>query len=142
MAKFKDGCKRVWKWIWECIKHSIMPLVMYITCSIAMAMFAFSVQGSEVHWAYGTPARYLICVGVGLVPLVYQGLLAFFLGANGYDMLVAGNMKRMTYEGEVRMSSHKEEKEYRVWKGFAIGVIASLITVFVAILWGCNQRKR
>ena len=38
-----------------------------------------------------------------------------------------------------RMSSHKEMKEYRAWKGFAIGGFTAFWTLLVGIVFGCNQ---
>ncbi len=37
------------------------------------------------------------------------------------------------------MSSHKEAKEYRVWKGFAIGAFIAILPLFFGIFCGLNQ---
>jgi hypothetical protein len=57
-------------------------------------------------------------------------------------MLVSGNLKRISAEryGEgYKISSHKEVKEFRMWKGFAIGLMIAMWTMIVAIVFGCNQ---
>ena len=134
----KSKAKEIGKWVLDVLKHSILPLIMYIGCSVALFMFAFN---GDTAWTTGfTTARIWLCVAFIAVPLIYQGVLAFLSGANGYEMLVTGNVKRTMYDGgEMSMSAHKEHQEYRVWKGFALGVIVAVTTLIVAIIWGCNQ---
>ena len=138
MSKFKSKAKEIGKWLLDIFKHSIMPLIMYITCSVVLFMFAFN---EDTTWKTGfTTVRIWLCIGSALIPMIYQGVLAFLSGANGYEMLVAGNVKRTAYEGgELNMSSHKEHQEYRTWKGFALGGMVAVTTVVLAIIWGCNQ---
>ena len=81
----------------------------------------------------------IVCIlgGVG-----YNALVTYAQGGNAYEMLVSGNMKRtseFTRGGEIKISSHKYAKEYRPWKGFAIGAFISLYTVFAGIVFGANQ---
>ena len=59
-------------------------------------------------------------------------------------MLVSGNMKRMSadaLDGGFKMSSHKEAKEYRIWKGFAIGAFTAIFTLIIGILFGVFQAR-
>jgi hypothetical protein len=60
-------------------------------------------------------------------------------GGTHYEMLVSGNLKR-TSELGYRDSKHKEEKEYRAWKGFAVGAFVALFTIVFGIIFGCNQK--
>ena len=39
------------------------------------------------------------------------------------------------------MSSHKEAKEYRAWKGFTFGIIPSVLTIIAAIVFGVMQAE-
>ena len=40
---------------------------------------------------------------------------------------------------ELNMASYKFQKEYRPWKGFAIGAFVSLLLIVGSIVLGCNQ---
>ena len=74
----------------------------------------------------------------------YNALMAWANGGSQYEMLVSGNVKRMSaaeFEGGYKMSNHKEAKEYRVWKGFVFGAITSIITIVFGILFGCYQTQ-
>ncbi len=136
MAKFKKFLGTVWKWTWECIKRSIIPLITYITVSILI--FMLTNEGQE--WKDGlTTGRAWLCFGLAFAAVAYNGVTAFTAGGNGYEALVTGNIKRTVEGEELKMSSHKEQKEYRVWKGFAIGGVVGLITLIVALTWGANQ---
>ena len=136
MAKSKSAFGKIWQWVWECFKRSLLPLVMYITSSFVLVVFTFDQQKATDGL---TTTRFWLCFGFGLFAVVYGAIMAFVEGGNGYDMLVAGNMKRRV-EGEgLKMSKHKEEKEYRDWKGFAIGGFIALINLVVSLVWGANQ---
>ena len=114
MAKVKEKMKEIWTWVWECLKHSFIPLIMYITMSSVLFMFTLN----EQEWELGlTTARFWWCFGIIFAVVAYNGFTSFLEGGSGYDMLVAGNLRRNS-EG-MKMSSHKEQKEYRAWKGFA-----------------------
>ncbi|MBQ8427918.1 MAG: hypothetical protein IJX18_01540 [Clostridia bacterium] len=138
MSNFKKRLKTVWTWIWECLKRSFISFIMYITLSFVLFMFT----NQDQTWADGmTTSRLWWCIGVVVAAVAYNAFTAFVEGGNGYDMLVAGNMKRMTSkEGMLKMSSHKVHKEYRAWKGFAIGGLVCLITVITGLIWGANQQ--
>ena len=136
MSTIKQNLKTGWTWTWECLKRSIISLIMYMTLSLVLFMFT----NQDQAWTEGlTSSRLWLCVALGLGAVIYHGVASYVEGGNGYDMLVAGNMKRMASEGGIRMSSHKEQKEYRAWKGFAIGGLVCLVTLITAIVWGDNQ---
>ena len=136
MAKSKSAFGKIWQWVWECFKRSLLPLVMYITSSFVLVVFTFDQQKATDGL---TTTRFWLCFGFGLFAVVYGAIMAFVEGGNGYDMLVAGNMKRRVEGGGLKMSKHKEEKEYRDWKGFAIGGFMAIIPIVTAIVFGCNQ---
>ena len=58
-------------------------------------------------------------------------------------MLISGNMKRMSagYGQEYKISSHSYVKEYRPWKGFAMGAFASGFAIIFGILFGIFQEQ-
>ncbi len=138
MAKFKDKLKRIGRYIWELFKGSILPSIMYFCASAILVMITMK---KEVLWG-GKQIAWTICCIVGAA--AYQGLASFANGGSQYEMLVSGNVKRSTYDAygnEYKMSMHKEVKEYRGWKGFAVGGFVALIPVITAIIFGCNQAK-
>ena len=136
MAKFKELCGTIWKWVWECFKRSLLPLIMYISASVVICMFTLD----QVEIKAGlTTARFWTIFGIALFAVVYGALMAFVEGGAGYDMLVAGNMKRMLSEKELKMTSHKVQREYRTWKGFAIGAWMVVLPLICALIFGANQ---
>ena len=71
-------------------------------------------------------------------------MLAYASGGAHFEMLVSGNMKRrsaMDYGSELKITSHKIEKEYRPWKGFLIGFLASGMAFIGGLVLGFNQSK-
>lgn len=136
MSNFKKAWKNVWAWIWACVKHSLIPLIMYATVGTILFFVTF-----EAGWTAGlTTGRFWLCFGLGLAAVAYNGVIAFVEGGSGYEMLVTGNIKRGAITGqELKMSTHKVQKEYRVWKGFGIGALIGLITIIVALVLGANQ---
>ena len=75
----------------------------------------------KLEWNNTNIAWTVVCILGGAA---YNALMAWAHGGSHYEMLVSGNVKRMSaeqFEGGYKMSSHKEAKEYRIWKGFAIG---------------------
>jgi hypothetical protein len=84
---------------------------------------------------------FMIC---GLAAVAYNLFVSYAQGGNAYEMLVSGNMKRVSAEqyGEgFKISTHKEAKEYRVWKGFAIGGFCALFTLLAGVFMGANQAR-
>lgn len=138
MSNFKENWKFFWKNVWEAIKGAILPLIMYFAASSCVFMvtlqedmcgkLAEGLNGARIAWI----------VGAALVALVYHGFISYANGGTGYEMLVSGNMKRMT-SGNMKISSHKEEKEYRPWRGVAASALISLFVVAAGILMGANQ---
>ena len=135
MSTFKKHWKLFWKYVWEFIKHSFTPAMMYFVASTVVLMI-YTKMGDDpnlsklVTW----------CVVLGLVAVAYNGLLMYSIGGMQFEMLLSGNMKRHSAADgdELRMSTHKIEKEYRPWKGFVIGAFSVWAVIVGAILFGAN----
>ncbi len=137
MSKFGKQMKKIGRYTWEFFKASILPSIMYCCASAILMMLVM--RGEKVTWDGGKIAWTVVCIVGGAA---YQSLAAWASGGTQYEMLVSGNVKRFTtdaYGNEYRMSTHKEAKEYRPWKGFVVGAFVSLIPIIFGILFGCNQ---
>ena len=137
MTKFKKTMKKIGRQIWELFKGSIPAALMYFCAGTILLML--TMKEDAMTWDAKKLAWTIVCIlgGVG-----YNALVTYAQGGNAYEMLVSGNMKRtseFTRGGEIKISSHKYAKEYRPWKGFAIGAFISLYTVFADIVFGANQ---
>ena len=100
-----------------------------------------TVKGETLHWTSKEISWTVVCIVGGAA---YNALMAWANGGMQYEMLVSGNVKRMSaaqFEGGYKMSNHKEAKEYRVWKGFVFGAMTAVLTILFGILMGCNQAK-
>ncbi len=134
METFKELWIKFWKNVWETVKSSFVSLLMYFGVSSIVFMSTFSgelsqgMTGTRAAWVFGGIA----------VALAYNAFTMFAFGGQGYEMLVSGNMKRIA-SGGMKISTHKEEKEYRPWRGFVCGAIISIFIVLSGILMGANQ---
>ena len=138
MSTFKKKWKGFWKIVWECFKQSIASGMMFFVASMVVMLVLAKMDEGETSKLLGWS------IVSGLVASAYSGLLAFASGGAHYEMLVSGNMKRrsaMSYGEELKITSHKYEKEYRVWKGFVIGFLASGMAFIGGIVLGINQSK-
>ena len=145
MSQMKEKLKRIGAWIWDIVKNSLPALVMYVMAGTILMMLTMKADESidkeealRITWDNKKLLWTLVCC-IGAA--AYNGLLTWACGGNQYEMLVSGNLKRVSasYGEGFKISSHKEAKEYRAWKGFAIGAVISLLTLIVGILFGCNQ---
>ena len=138
MTKFKKTMKKIGRQIWELVKAAFPATLMY--CCAGTVLMMLTMKDTEALQWDGTKLTWtLVC---GIAAMAYNGFLGFAQGGSGYEMLVSGNIKRTAVDefGEgFKMSSLKEAKEYRDWKGFAIGGVISLFTIIVGIIFGCNQ---
>ncbi len=138
MAKIKKTLKKIGRYTWELFKSSIPAALMYF-CAGAVLMMLTMKDVENLQWDNNALMWTLIC---GIAACAYNGLVMWANGGNQYEMLVSGNVKRTSmdeYGMGYKMSNHKEAKEYRVWKGFAIGGFAAIYTIIFAIVFGCNQ---
>ena len=135
----KKALKRFGRYVWELFKTSIPSTFMY--CCAGTILLMLTVKGETLHWASKEITWTVVCIVGGAA---YNALMAWASGGMQYEMLVSGNVKRMSaeqFDGGYKMSNHKEAKEYRMWKGFAFGSITALLTIIIGILFGCNQAK-
>ncbi len=137
---FGKTMKKFGRYVWELFKSSILPTMTY--CCVGLILMMVTMQDMDnVEWDGGKVVLTVFCV---LGAAVYQFFAAWSTGGNQYEMLVSGNVTRSSvdaYGNEYKMSSHKEAKEYRVWKGFVIGGFVALLPLVFGLLWGANQVK-
>ena len=139
MAKVKQKLKKFGRYVWEMIKAALPSTFMYFCAGTIMMMLAF--KKSPVAWTTSTKVWFVVAI---LAAVAYNGLICWAHGAQHYEMLVSGNIKRATadmYGSAYRISTHKEAKEYRVWKGFAIGGVTALFTLGVGLYFGIRQGR-
>lgn len=137
MEDFKQMMKDIWKNIWATFKSSFMASAVYSMAGVMMVMLSLNTENPE--WSSGTVTLFVVAT---VLAAAYNGFLLFAMGGKGYEMLVSGNMKRRSAEllgTEYRISSHKEEEEYRDWKGFAIGAWMIIIPLICGLIFGANQ---
>lgn len=137
MGSFKRGMKKFGRQVWELFKGSIAAMIMY--CCAGSILMMLTMKENQLYWDGGKLAWTLVC---GIAAAAYNGLISYAQGGTAYEMLVSGNLKRISvndYGGELKMSSHKEAKEYRAWKGFASGAFIAVWTVAASLIFGFNQ---
>ena len=136
MSTFKKKMKKFGRQVWELFKASIPSILMYFCAGTVMMMITmkddgFAWDNSKLIWS-------IVCVAVAVG---YNALVCYAQGGQGYEMLVSGNMKRHSaadFGVEYKISTHKEAKEYRVWKGFAMGGFIAIFTIIGGIIFGVN----
>ncbi len=137
MAEVKKTLKKIGRYTWELFKDSIPAMFMFLCASMILLML--TMKGEKIEWN-NTKLLWTIVCAVGA--LAYTGLIAWAIGGQGYEMLVSGNINRTASDAQgmnYKMSGHKEWKEYRDWKGFAIGGFLGIFPIVVAVIFGCNQ---
>lgn len=134
MGNFKNTMQKFWQYAWDCIKGSALTFFMMLPANFFLLGFAFKegmVHSERMTW----------CIVAIVVLLAYNAVVVWMYGGTNFEMLVSGNMKRMSameYGHEYRISAHKYAKEYRVWKGFAMGACISIFGIVFGILFGAN----
>lgn len=139
MDTFKMKMKNFWRLVWQLFKTSLPATFMYFCAGTILLML--TMRGKTITWTGKKLAWTIVC---GVAAAAYNALVSWANGGSQYEMLVSGNVKRtrMADDGSgFRMSSHKEVKEYRAWKGFAAGGMTAVWTLFVGIFFGCFQGK-
>ena len=140
MAKnLKEKMKFVGGYTWSLFKGSLLTSVMYF-CSSAILMVLI-MKGETIDWTSSDITWTVVCILGGAA---YNALAAWANGSMHYEMLVSGNVKRSTYDAygnAYKMSTHKLAKEYRVWKGFAMGAFTAILPILLGILCGANQES-
>ncbi len=140
MERLKELWITFWKNVWQTFKSSLIVLLMFVGVSSMVFMTTFKdtltdgLTGTRAAWVFG---------GI-FVGLAYQALMMFATGGQGYEMLVSGNMKRRSAQAmgsSVKISSHKEEKEFRYWKGFVGPWFIVLLVIVIGVVFGANQAE-
>ena len=137
---FKEKCKVLWRIVWECFKRSLSSGFTYFCAATILMML--TMKGDITSGMTGTRWAWTIVCIVGAV--AYNAFVIYFTGGNHYEMLVSGNMKRvsaMNMGSEYKISSYKIEKEYRVWKGFVIGLFVAFFAIVGAIFFEVNATE-
>ena len=135
----KKSMKKFGRHTWELFKASLPSTFMY--CCAGTILLMLTMRGETLDWTSGDVAWAVVCIVGGAA---YNALMMWATGGSQYEMLVSGNVKRMSAEqldGGFKMSSHKEAKEYRVWKGFVVGAFSAVFTLVIGILFGCFQAQ-
>ncbi len=138
MGNVKNTFKKIGRQLWELFKGGFPAGLMY--CCAGTILMMLTVQGelAELKWDDGKLIWTIVCV---VAAMAYNALVTYAQGGNAYEMLVSGNMKRVSasdFEGGYKISSHKEAKEYRAWKGFAMGCFIAILPVVTGLIFGCN----
>ena len=134
---FKRTMKTIGRQIWEFFKGSIPATIMYFCAGSVLLML--TMKENALTWDNGKLAWTIVCI---VAAVAYNVLVTYAQGGNAYEMLVSGNLKRVSaeqFDGGYKISSHKYAKEYRAWKGFGIGAFVAIWTVAAGIIFGVNQ---
>ena len=135
----KNSLKKFGRYVWELFKVSLPSTFMY--CCAGTILLLLTVKGDPLVWTSKEVSWAVVCIVGGAA---YNALMAWANGGTQYEMLVSGNVKRMSadqLDGGYKMSTHKEAKEYRVWKGFVFGAFSGLLAILFGILFGCFQTQ-
>lgn len=145
MANIKKKLKWFGRYVWEIVKASLPAFFMYLCAGLIMFMLTFKTENDstkfKIAWETSTKMWSIVCI---LFAVGYNALICWAHGGSHYEQLVSGNVKRSTedaYGNAYKISSHKEVKEYRVWKGFTFGIITAIFTVVTGIVFGSQQAK-
>lgn len=138
----KKILKKIGRHAWELFKACIPAALMYFCAGTVLWMLTMKGDSAtDYTWDNTKLIWTIVCI---VVAGAYNGLIGFAQGGTAYEMLVSGNMKRMSaadFEGGYKISSHKEAKEYRPWKGFVSGAYIALFTIAAGIVFGVNGAR-
>ena len=139
MDGFKKFMRKIGAYAWQFFKRSFPASMMYFCMGTALVMV--TMKKGNVEW---NNTKLIWTIVFSLLGVGYNALAMWGIGGGHYDMLVTGNVRRMSMseiDGGYKMSSHKYVQEYRPWKGFVIGAYYAVFVVFFGILFGANQAK-
>ena len=145
MAEMKTEFKKFRSQLWELIKTSVPVTLMYLLAGSVLIMITMQ-SGTDVN-GEALPLKWdntklIWTVVLGIACVLYNGVILWGCGGSHYEILVAGNVKRMSAEKlgvNYKISKHKVEQEYRPWKGFCMGALVGLFPLVLGIVFGCNH---
>ena len=139
MSKAKTILKNIWANVWETIKSSFLAVLFYCMASTICFMGTLNSEWTGQINEGLNSSRVMWIVIASVIAVGYNAIVAYAHGSRGYEMLVSGNMKRLSSQrlgSDIKISTHKELQEYRAWKGFAMGGVAAFFTLLFGILMG------
>ncbi len=137
MAKVKVALKSAGRQVWEAFKSSFPAGLMYLCAGTVFWMLTMDEE--NLGWNNKALIWLIVCVGVAAV---YNAFISYAQGGQGYEMLVSGNLKRSSaekYGNGYKISTHKEYKEFRYWRGFLMGSVIGILPVITGIVFAINQ---
>ncbi len=137
MANVKNKLKGIGRQFWELFKGGITGALMYACAGAILAIL--TLKTNEIRWDGGKIAWTVVCI---FLATAYAGFMAYAHGSAAYDMLVTGNLKRISVAGATegyKMSGHIYAKEYRAWKGFGMAAFMTVIPLVCGIIFGAKQ---
>ena len=137
MAKVKQALKSAGRQVWESFKSSIPAGLMYLCAGTVFWMLTMDEE--NLAWDNKALLWLIVCVGVAAV---YNVFISYAQGGQGYEMLVSGNLKRSSaekYGSGYKISTHKEYKEFRYWRGFLTGGMIGILPIVTGIVFAINQ---
>ena len=139
MNTFKEVMRKVFKQVWDLVKMSFPAFLIYCCCGSILQMLTLKDE-SSLTWD-NTKLLWTIVLWLGAI--AYNAFVSYAQGGMGYEMLVSGNRKRKSMADGVgyKMSNHKEEKEYRVWRGFATGALTGIGILIFGLIFGANGEE-
>ncbi|MBE7085194.1 MAG: hypothetical protein E7368_03975 [Clostridiales bacterium] len=141
MAEVKKTFKKIGRQIWELFKGSLPTSLMFMCAGAALVIVSIRGELSQWQWNGAKIAWTIVLI---VAASAYACVMAYVNGGNGYEMLVTGNMKRMSSTDSgtsLKINKYVYAKEYRAWKGFVIGAFVGLVPVIAGIFFGANQTK-
>lgn len=112
----------------ECMKRSVTPYVMYLFMSLLM----LSAQVITI-----TALNLVLSITCIVIGAMYNAHLAYNYGAKHYDSYMTGCLHRQNQAfGISSGGDHREEMEYRPYKGFLIGFFTAMPVIIFGILAG------
>ncbi|MBQ9714022.1 MAG: hypothetical protein IJV83_01730 [Clostridia bacterium] len=139
MADFKKKFKFYAAYVWQLFKDSLPSGIMYVCAGSILMMVTLKMDEGSFHFKNGAVAWMVICT---VIAMAYNALMSWANGGQQYEMLASGNVRRATeamYGEGYKISRYKENKEYRLWKGFVVGAWMALVPLIVGIVLGANQ---
>lgn len=113
-------------------------IVMLMYFSVSAIVMMISMQDEKLSYN-----KMMIVWGIGFALMVAYNFFFTWVNAGAdYEMLVSGNMKRLSTGGEkLKISSHKVYKEYRPWKGVVYGVFPAVFSIIFGLYFGANSAE-